>query len=119
MIKIYTKPYCTSSQKMMKWFDKEGILYIEKPRKDFVRGDIVNILKAVDGGIEELISTRSKASEGIADDLINWPLDTTIDYLYENKELLRLPIVTNYEIYQIGYNKNDITVFKPRFMERR
>ena len=116
MIEIYTSPSCSSCRKAKKWLDEYGIKYIEKNLfvTKITREDIKNILEKTENGLEDIISTRSKAFKENNLDADEMTINELLDFIVANPSVLRRPIIVDKHRLQIGYNDEEIRCFLPR-----
>ncbi|WP_285695625.1 Spx/MgsR family RNA polymerase-binding regulatory protein, partial [Enterococcus hirae] len=70
MIKVYTSPSCTSCRKARAWLQENRLDFEEKNifAEPISENEIREILAATNGGVEDIISTRSKIYEKLAID---------------------------------------------------
>ena len=115
MIKIYTSPSCSSCRKVKKWFEDEGIPYIEKnifvsPIKD---SDIQEILEKSENGTDDIISNKSKIMKEQKIDVDNMTVKELIEFIRNNPSILKRPIIVDDRRIQVGYNPEEIGTFIP------
>ncbi|MBF8807308.1 MAG: transcriptional regulator Spx [Enterococcus lacertideformus] len=109
MIKVYTSPSCTSCRKARAWLQENRLDFEEKNifAEPLTENEIREILAATNGGVEDIISTRSKIYEKLAIDFNELTLKQMIVLFKEYPSLLRRPIL-------IGFNEDEIRSFVPR-----
>lgn len=64
-------------------------------------------------GTEDLLSRHSKAFETFKDEIDDMSLNDLIDLLISEPTLLRLPIIVSEKEIMVGFNKDNINLFKP------
>ena len=115
MIKIYTSPSCSSCRKVKKWFEDEGIPYIEK--NIFVatlkEKDVQEILEKSENGTEDIISKKSKIVKENGLDVDSMTVKQLIEFIKENPSVLKRPIIVDDHRIQVGYNPEEIRTFIP------
>lgn len=115
MIKIYTSPSCSSCRKVKKWFEEEGIPYIEK--NIFVatirEEDVKEMLSKSENGTEDIISKKSKIVKESGVDVDSMTINELISFISKNPSVLKRPIIVDDHRIQVGYNPDEITTFIP------
>lgn len=122
MIHLYCRQRCTSSPKVVQWFEKYGLDIQVKPMGQISRNEIMTALSSTDKGISDLVKHPSHGSEedGAKIRLIyTMSLNEAIDYLKVNPNLLRSPIIIEKEKVLIGYNPEQIRIFLPQVYRRK
>ncbi|OJG48044.1 regulatory protein Spx [Enterococcus hirae] len=76
--------------------------------------EIREILAATNGGVEDIISTRSKIYEKLAIDFNELTLKQMIVLFKQYPSLLRRPILIDEKRILIGFNEDEIRSFVPR-----
>jgi len=94
MIKVYTSPSCTSCRKARAWLQENRLDFEEKNifAEPISENEIREILAATNGGVEDIISTRSKIYEKLAIDFNELTLKQMIVLFKQYPSLLRRPI---------------------------
>ena len=110
MIKIYTSPSCSSCRKVKKWFEEEGIPYIEK--NIFVatirEEDVKEMLSKSENGTEDIISKKSKIVKESGVDVDSMTINELISFISKNPSVLKRPIIVDDHRIQVGYNPEEI-----------
>ncbi len=116
MIKIYTSPSCSSCKKVKKWFDDQGIPYIEKNIFSSVLdpNELKEMLMKSENGTEDIISTRSKIAKEQNVDFDEMTISQLIEFIRKNPSVLKRPIMVDDRRIQVGYNEEEISTFIPR-----
>ena len=114
MLKLYLSPSCSSCRKVKAYFDKEKILYTEiNILKDPLTVDeLREILNKSLDGTDEIISTRSKVFKEKNIDIDSMSLNALLDFIIKNPTVLKRPIIVDTDKIQVGYNEDDIEMFK-------
>jgi regulatory protein spx len=116
MIKLYTSPSCTSCRKARAWLQTNQLDFEEKNifAEPLDENEIRAILAATEGGVEDIISTRSKIYEKLDLDFNELSLTQMIVLFTEYPSLLRRPILIDDRRVLIGFNEDEIRSFVPR-----
>ncbi|MGG5357776.1 MULTISPECIES: transcriptional regulator Spx [unclassified Enterococcus] len=116
MIKLYTSPSCTSCRKARAWLQTNQLDFEEKNifAEPLNENEIRAILAATEGGVEDIISTRSKIYEKLDLDFNELSLTQMIVLFTEYPSLLRRPILIDDRRVLIGFNEDEIRSFVPR-----
>lgn len=116
MIKVYTSPSCTSCRKARAWLQANQHEFEEKNifAEPLTESEIKKILAATEGGVQDIISTRSKIYEKLGIDFNELTLKQMIVLFKEYPSLLRRPILIDEKRILIGFNEDEIRSFVPR-----
>lgn len=116
MVKLFTSPSCTSCRKARAWLEDNDIPYSERNifSEPLTVIEIKEILRMTEDGTEEIISTRSKAFQGLDVNLDEIGLNELFTLIQDNPGLLRRPIILDEKRLQVGYNEDEIRRFLPR-----
>ncbi|MFV0559447.1 MAG: transcriptional regulator Spx [Enterococcus sp.] len=116
MIKLYTSPSCTSCRKARSWLQNNQLEFEEKNifANPLSEEEIKLILAATEGGVEDIISTRSKIYEKLNVEFDELTLKEMIALFMEYPSLLRRPIILDEKRLLIGFNEDEIRSFVPR-----
>lgn len=117
MIKIYVSPSCSSCKKVIDFFDEQKIPYEEKSifSPNLKEEELREILTKSENGTSDIISTRSKIIKEKNIDVDNMTISQMISFIRENPSVLKRPIMVDDHRIQVGYNKEEITTFIPRY----
>jgi regulatory protein spx len=109
-------PSCSSCKKAEEWLRAHELEYkeINLLTDDIKREDLLKILSLTDDGTEEIISKRSKAYARLDMNFDNVSVNSLISLIYENRTLLRRPLIFDETRLQVGFNEDDIRKFLPR-----
>jgi regulatory protein spx len=116
MIQLITASSNTSCRKARAWLIEHNIPFMERNiiRDPLTKNEIKQILAKTEEGVGDLLSIRSKAYQEINYDLETISLNTILDLITANQELLRVPILADELRLQVGYNQDDIRMFIPK-----
>lgn len=116
MIKVYTSPSCTSCRKARAWLQANQLEFEEKNifAEPLTESEIKKTLAATEGGVQDIISTRSKIYEKLGIDFNELTLKQMIVLFKEYPSLLRRPILIDEKRMLIGFNEDEIRSFVPR-----
>ena len=116
MITIYTTDSCASCKKAVKWLDENKIKYEEKNmfKKPITKEDVMAMLQMAENGFDDIISTRSKIIQESGIDINSMKYSELVDFIINNPSVLRRPIIIDDRKFQVGYDDDEITAFKPR-----
>ena len=118
MIKVYTSPSCTSCRKSKSMVAKANQLEFEEKNifaEPLTESEIKKILAATEGGVQDIISTRSKIYEKLGIDFNELTLKQMIVLFQEYPSLLRRPILIDEKKNTNRiFNEDEIRSFYPR-----
>ena len=102
-IQIFGTNKSFDTKKAQRWFKERGIKFqmIDMKEKGMSRCEFDNVCRAI-GGWAQLVDESAKDKDTLA--LLQW-LDESqqADKLFENQQLIRLPIVRNGRLATVGY----------------
>lgn len=109
-ITIYTNNSSTSSRKAVKWFSEHMIPYFEIKinHVGITREQLKEILILTDNGLDDVLKRTIKHS-----DLNEKNLNSVLDMIVENPNMLRVPIIISGSKMYIGYQEEHIKRFVP------
>ena len=115
MITIYTSPSCSSCKKVIDYFNKEEIPYVQKDIFSSVlkESELKDILIKSENGTDDIISKRSKIIKETKVDIEQLTISQLIRFIQENPSILKRPIIVDDHRIQVGYNEEDIGSFLP------
>lgn len=122
MIKIYYQTSCSSSKKLFAWVKQYNIEADLKRVRAIHKKDLIHLLSQTDEGIREVVKHKNHTNEEISqklEHLNSLTFDEAIDFLLENTELLRTPIILSKNNYMIGYHYENIREFIPPGWRKR
>lgn len=116
MVTIYTTNSCASCRKAVNYLKENNIKFkeINMFKTSITKNDIINILKNSENGFEDIISTRSKVIVENNIDIDSMKFNELVDFIISNPSILRRPIIIDDSRFQVGYDDDEITAFKPR-----
>ena len=118
MLKILVSPSCASCRKARKWFDDHRIPYetVNIFSSDLTREDVKEAITKSENGTDDIISRRSKAFQLRGIDFDDLTISQLIDFIMDNPNVLKRPIIIDDHRLQVGYNAEEISTFIPRAM---
>ncbi|MGM9970879.1 MAG: Spx/MgsR family RNA polymerase-binding regulatory protein [Anaeroplasmataceae bacterium] len=116
MVTIYTTNSCASCKKAVSYLKENNIKYkeINMFKTPITRDDIKYILENSENGFDDIISTRSKVILENNIDIDSMKFNEMVDFIIKNPSVLRRPIIVDDKRFQVGYDDDEITAFKPR-----
>ncbi|MDC4187087.1 Spx/MgsR family RNA polymerase-binding regulatory protein [Loigolactobacillus coryniformis] len=120
MIKLFTQTSCNSSRKARQWLRDHDVQFEEQNvgKKAPTTAELKHILSLTENGLDDIISTRSRAYPEVAAQLPDMSFNETLKLLCERTQLLRKPIIVTENKVQIGFNDDEIRKFIPRHIRR-
>ncbi|WP_367297547.1 Spx/MgsR family RNA polymerase-binding regulatory protein [Loigolactobacillus coryniformis] len=120
MIKLFTQTSCNSSRKARQWLRDHDVEFEEQNvgKKAPTTAELKHILSLTENGLDDIISTRSRAYPEVAAQLPDMSFNETLKLLCERTQLLRKPIMVTENKVQIGFNDDEIRKFIPRHIRR-
>ena len=120
MIVIYTSPGCASCRKVKQWLKERNLPFIEKNIFKTLLNDaeIKHLLMRSENGSDDIISKRSKVLQENQIDIESMTTDQLIRFIKQNPSILKRPIILNEDIFQVGYDEEEIGVFVPSELRR-
>lgn len=120
MIKLFTQTSCNSSRKARQWLRDHDLEFEEQNvgKKAPTTAELKHILSLTENGLDDIISTRSRAYPEVAAQLPDMSFNETLKLLCERTQLLRKPIIVTENKVQIGFNDDEIRKFVPRHIRR-
>lgn len=115
MITIYTSPSCSSCKKVIDYFNKEEIPYVQKDIFSSVlkEKELKDILVKTENGTDDIISKRSKVIKEKRITLDDLTIPELIKLIQDHPSVLKRPIIVDDHRIQVGYNEEDIGSFLP------
>lgn len=102
-IQIFGSKKSNDSKKAERWFKERRIKYqmIDMKEKGLSKGEFQSVMKAV-GGLDALLDPQCKDQDTLM--LVKYLADSQKeDKVFDNQQLLRLPIVRNGKQATVGY----------------
>lgn len=120
MVTIYTTNSCASCKKAIKWLNDNNIKFkeINMFKQPITRDDIVDILQNSENGFEDIISTRSKVIMESGVDIDSMKFNELVEFIIQNPSVLRRPIIIDDKRFQVGYDDDEITAFRPKELRK-
>ena len=103
-IQIFGTKKSADTRKAERWFKERRIRFqsIDMKEKGLSRGEFDSVMKAA-GGLDALLDENAKDKDTLA--LLRYLTDDAkLDKLFENQQLIRLPIVRNGKQATVGYH---------------
>lgn len=115
MLTIYTRTSNASSRKALNWARENDVDYeqVKTEKTKLSHAEILKFMQLSYTGTEDLLSRHSKAFETFKDEIDDMSLNDLIDLLISESTLLRLPIIVSEKEIMVGFNKDNINLFKP------
>lgn len=119
MIMVYESGSCSSCRKAKAWLDENGIDYSTKNIQHVRLSDQeLKILFSLSNDIYELVSQRSAAVKDFKRNskckLEDLKFSELLEFIQHNPTALKRPIITDGRILQVGWDEDEITVFRKR-----
>lgn len=112
MIKVYHKKSCYSSRKAQEWLNLHNINYSAQPIEKISKDDLLLILSLTENGIEDIVKFKPIVQTQIKiDSLADMTVSAAIDYIKQNPEILRIPIIFTKNKLLVGYSDVEIRQF--------
>lgn len=117
-VKVYTSSSNVSCRKAISWLEKYEIPYIEKnlSSEQLTTEEFNEILSMTYEGTDEILSKKSNVFKKLTIDFESISLNQFYNIVLEYPGLLRLPILMDDIRLQIGYSKDEIRQFLPRYL---
>lgn len=114
MVVIYTSNGCASCRKAKKFLKDNDINFIEKNIFNTLLNpdEIKYLLKRSENGTEDIISKRSKIVQESGINVDELPINELCDFIVKNPSVLKRPIIISENNLQIGYDEEEISLFK-------
>ncbi|MBQ3419207.1 MAG: transcriptional regulator Spx [Erysipelotrichaceae bacterium] len=114
MVVIYTSNGCASCRKAKKFLKDNDINFIEKNIFNTLLNpdEIKYLLKRSENGTEDIISKRSKIVQESGVNVDELPINELCDFIVKNPSVLKRPIIISENNLQIGYDEEEISLFK-------
>lgn len=118
---VYHRTSCTSSKNTISWLKKYGIP-VDVVRIEYITKEVlIALLSLTDGGIDEIIKNQTRSNSVVAHKvkyLESLPFNEALDYLLQNPNLLKSPILIGENKYMIGFHSENIREFIPKSYRR-
>ncbi|WP_445449084.1 Spx/MgsR family RNA polymerase-binding regulatory protein [Enterococcus lactis] len=117
MIVIYTTTSCASSRRVINWFQKENIPYIERKINKchpITKIELKELLSLTESGFDDILCFRSKYYKEIRGEFEEYSLEEALNTIIENPSLLKKPIITDGKKIEIGFSKESLRCFIPK-----
>lgn len=114
MVVIYTSNGCASCRKAKKFLKDNDINFIEKNIFNTLLNpdEIKYLLKRSENGTEDIISKRSKIVQESGINVDELPINELCGFIVKNPSVLKRPIIISENNLQIGYDEEEISLFK-------
>lgn len=114
MIVVYTSPGCSSCRKVKSYLKDNHLDYIEKNIFSTLlnKDEVKYLISRTDNGTDDIISKRSKIIQENKVDIESMSINQLCDFIVENPSILKRPIIIDDRNLQIGYDEEEIELFK-------
>jgi Spx/MgsR family transcriptional regulator len=116
MIRVYTEPNNNRCRTAMQMLNSYGIDYkkIDGPKDGITKDEIMHILALTENGFSDIISYRKERFKSLVNSgLYEMSTSSLVQYVHDNPEILRYPIVVDDQRLHIGYHLDTIRQFMP------
>lgn len=114
MVILYYGKSSSTSRQAVAWFEDLGIEFIKKRIEHISRKDLIRILSLSENGFPDLLKRatgkRIQINE-VKKHLNQSSFDEAVDYLLENMDIIKVPIIFDEHKLLIGYNMESIRMF--------
>lgn len=121
MIKIYYRGSCSSSRRVLSWFEKYNIEVQKHQISKVEKSDLLKILQLSDRGLQDILKRPGKSSPIIQKSLSyleSLSFNEALDFLLYNPQVLQTPIIIKNDNFLVGYNEDEIRQFLPKEYRR-
>ena len=117
---LYTSYGCASCRKAKEWLKERNIPFEEKNifKTILEKDELKNILRMTENGTDDIVSKRSKIITENNIDIDDMTVDEFIEFVRQNPSVLKRPIIIDDNKFMVGYDAEDIEMFKPRELRR-
>ena len=114
MIVVYTSPGCASCRKVKYYLKDNHLEFIEKNIFNTLlnKDEIKYLLSRTENGTDDIISKRSKIIQESDIDIESMSVNDLCDFIVQNPSILKRPIIIDNRNMQIGYDEEEIELFK-------
>ncbi len=114
MIVVYTSPGCSSCRKVKNYLKNNHLPYIEKNIFNTLlnKEEVKYLISRTENGTDDIISKRSKTIQEDKVDIESMSLNQLCDFIVKNPSILKRPIIIDDRNLQIGYDEEEIELFK-------
>ncbi len=121
MIKVYTSASCPSCRKAKSWLNEHRLEFIEINlfQTKLTVGEVQEIFRLTENGIDEVISRRSKVFDELGINIEELSLQELFRIICKCPVLLKRPILIDNKRLQVGYHEEEIRRFLPRSIRKR
>ncbi len=114
MIVVYTSPGCSSCRKVKNYLKSNHLPFIEKNIFNTLlnKEEVKYLISRTENGTDDIISKRSKIIQEDKVDIESMSLNQLCDFIVKNPSVLKRPIIIDDRNLQIGYDEEEIELFK-------
>ena len=114
MIVVYTSPGCSSCRKVKNYLKNNHLPFIEKNIFNTLlnKEEVKYLISRTENGTDDIISKRSKIIQEDRVDIESMSLNQLCDFIVKNPSVLKRPIIIDDKNMQIGYDEEEIELFK-------
>ncbi len=117
MISIYSQGRNTSDKQAVAWFKIRGFEICEKKMYHLSKENLLQILALSDQGFSEILKHRAGEDTALRNklDIIQaLSFNDSIDFILNNTEVLKSPIICGKDKLLVGFNAEEIRKFMPK-----
>jgi Arsenate reductase and related proteins, glutaredoxin family len=121
MIRLYYGSSSTSSRMAYAWFKNRALEISIRKTKYISKEDLLHILRLSNNGFSDILKSGNKSTSKIQQKielLKEMKFNDGLNYIMENPEVLRVPIIFDEKKLLIGYNSEEIRKFTPALYRR-
>lgn len=119
MVKIFYRSSCVSSRQAFSWLKEYNVSSEFLKITGISKEEIIQLLSFSEHGFEELLKRQSSVNKKKISYLHTMNFTEGVDYLLNNIDLLKTPIILSDNKYMIGFNEDNIRQFLPKGYRNR
>lgn len=119
MVKVFYRSSCISSRQACLWLKEYNIPSENLKITGILKEDIIQLLTFSEHGFEDLLRRQSSININKISHLQTMNFTEGVDYLLNNIDLLKTPIILAENKYMIGFNEDNIRQFLPKGYRNR
>ena len=118
---LYSRSDSVSCRKARNWLSYNRIPFEEKRiyKGKFEADELKKILKLLPTGVDDLVSTRSKAYANLRVNLDELLLSEAIQLFINTPSLIKVPILVQENKVLVGFNEEIVRVFIPKKVRKK
>lgn len=117
LINIYYSLSSSSCKKAINWFKDIEVEVTAKRVRQISRDELFHILSLSDSGFEDILKRRTNISgdlKKLMNKIEEMDFNKGIDYILNNPELIKVPIIFDENRLMIGFHAEEIRKFIPK-----